>query len=205
MIRVEDEGGLRVVTLDRPDKANALSQAMLGGLVDAVRGVGAAQVLVLTGAGPVFSAGADMGELPGIATAPLWEALSAAAAGFPGLAIAALNGPVAGGALGMVLACDVRLAVPAARAFYPVMKMGVLPQPSDPARLSALVGPGRAAMILLGGIRLSAEEALGWGLFDRIVPPEDLMPAARALAADALASPAAHVAAVKAMLRQQGG
>lgn len=54
MIRVEDEGGLRVVTLDRPDKANALSQAMLGGLVDAVRGVGAAQVLVLTGAGPVL-------------------------------------------------------------------------------------------------------------------------------------------------------
>jgi enoyl-CoA hydratase/carnithine racemase len=95
--------------------------------------------------------------------------------------------------------------VPAARAFYPVMKMGVLPQPSDPARLSALVGPGRAAMILLGGVRVSADEALAWGLYDRVVPAGELMPAARALSADALASPAGHVAAVKAMLYRRGG
>lgn len=204
MIRVDDAGGLRMVTLDRTDKANALSQAMLLRLVQAVRGATAARALVLTGAGPVFSAGADMAELPAIATSPLWEDLSAAVAAFPGLAIAALNGPVAGGALGMALACDLRLAVPGARAFYPVMKMGVLPQPSDPARLSALVGPGRAAMILLGGARVQADEALAWGLYDRLVPPEDLMPAACALAADALAAPAGHAAAVKALLRRGG-
>jgi enoyl-CoA hydratase len=202
VIRVEDEGGLRVVTLDRTDKANALSQAMLAALVSAVRGAGAARVLVLTGAGPVFSAGADMGELPDIATSPLWEELSGAVAGFPGLAIAGLNGPVAGGALGMVLACDVRLAVPAARAFYPVMKMGVLPQPSDPARLAALVGPGRAAMILLGGARLTAEDARDWGLYDRVVPQDGLNEAIRALAADALAALPGHAAAVKALLQQ---
>lgn len=208
MIRVEDAGGLRRVTLDRAEKANALSQAMLAALVAAVRGAvqgaDAARVLVLTGTGPVFSAGADMGELPGIAASPLWEELSAAVAAFPGLAVAALNGPVAGGALGMVLACDVRLAVPGARAFYPVMRMGVLPQPSDPARLAALVGPGRAAMMLLGGVRVTADEALGWGLYDRVVPQDALAGAVDELAADAMAAPAGHAAAVKALLRRGG-
>jgi enoyl-CoA hydratase/carnithine racemase len=207
VIRFLEDGGLSVITLDRPEKANALSRAMLQGELAAVRAAAArdaASALLITGAGPVFSAGADMAELPDIATAPEWEALSAAVAGFPGLAIAALNGPVAGGALCMVLACDLRLAVPGARAFYPVMKMGVLPQPSDPGRLADLVGPGRAAMLLLGGARIPAEEALAWGLYDRIVGPDDLMPAARALATDALSAAAGHAAAVKAMLRRNG-
>lgn len=203
MIRVTDEGALRLVTLDRPDKANALSQAMLAALVAAVRETDA-RALVFTGTGPVFSAGADMAELPAIATSPLWEDLSGAIAAFPGLAIAALNGPVAGGAMGMALACDVRIAVPAARAFYPVMKLGVLPQPSDPARLTALVGPGRAAMILLAGARVTADEALAWGLYDRLAAPDDLLPSARNLAADALAADTAHASAVKSLLRGTG-
>ena len=74
----------------------------------------------------------------------MWERLSGAIAAFPGLTIAALNGTLAGGATGMALACDLRLAVPGARFFYPVMRLGFLPQPSDPARLAALVGPARA-------------------------------------------------------------
>ncbi len=204
MIRVEDAGGLRRVTIAREARANSLTAAMLGQLADAVEAAPGA-ALVLTGAGKVFSAGADLDEVKAgtLATDPGWERLSAAVAGFPGLTIAALNGTVAGGALGMVLACDLRLAVPTAAVFYPVMKMGVLPQPSDPARLTALVGPSRAALILLAGARVNADEALAWGLVDRLVAPEALLAEAESLAAPALAAGRDRVAAIRALLRRR--
>lgn len=197
MIRVQDEGALRVLVLDRADKANALTAGMLGDLADAVEGAEGFAALVITGAGRVFSAGADLaGMAEGLGDAPEWERLSAAMAGFRGLSVAALNGTLAGGAFGMALACDLRVCVPGAEFFYPVMKRGYLPQPSDPKRLAALVGPSRARMILLAGARIGAEEALGWGLVDRI--DADVMAAARALCADALAA-GAHGARIKAL------
>lgn len=201
MIRVRDEGALRIVTLDRPGKANALTGEMLDGLIEAVEGAADARALILTGTGRVFSAGADLeAARAGLALSPLWEALSSRLAALPALTMAALNGTVAGGAMGMALACDIRLAVPGAQAFYPVMRLGFLPQPSDPVRLAALIGPARAKLILMAGARVTAEEALSWGLFDRLVAPEALMDTARTLAADALAADGAHVAAIKAMV-----
>lgn len=204
MISVEDEGAAgaraRVIRLDRPDKANALTREMLQAVADAAAGAwdAGAKVLILTGAGKVFSAGADLEAAKvGLATDPVWDLASNAVAAFPGLSVAALNGTLAGGAMGMVLACDIRLAVPTAKFFYPVMKLGFLPQPSDPARLSALIGPARAKMILMGGAKIEAEEALAWGLIDRIVAPEALTEAALALAADTLAASPAHAAAIK--------
>jgi enoyl-CoA hydratase/carnithine racemase len=130
----------------------------------------------------------------------VWETLSSSIAAFPGLTIAALNGTVAGGAMGMALACDLRLAVPEAAFFYPAMRLGFLPQPSDPARLAALIGPARAKLILLAGARAPAPEALAWGLIDRILPAEALLPGAAALAADALAATPAHVAAIRRLI-----
>lgn len=197
MIRVQDEGGLRVLVLDRADKANALTADMLRGLAEAVEGADGFAALVITGAGRVFSAGADLqGMAGGLGDAPEWERLSAAVAGFRGLSVAALNGTLAGGAFGMALACDLRVCVPGAEFFYPVMKRGYLPQPSDPKRLAALVGPSRARMILLAGARIGAGEALGWGLVDRVAG--DVMAEARALCADALAA-GAHGARIKAL------
>lgn len=203
MIEVETEGRLRVLRLARPEKANALTEGMLATLRDAVAGAGAdgIAVLVLTGAGRVFSAGADLdGMKSGLGTSPLWEQLSAALSGFPGLTIAALNGTLAGGATGMALACDLRIGVPEATFFYPVMRLGYLPQPSDPGRLAALVGPSRARLMLLGGQRIGAAEALTWGLIDRIVAPDAVLAEARALAADALAADPAHLRALKRMM-----
>jgi enoyl-CoA hydratase len=203
VIRAERAGGRTTLVLDRPDKANALTQDMLSTLAQAVEDAPGAgdRVLVLTGAGKVFSAGADLeAARAGLATDPVWERLSSAIAGFPGLTIAALNGTLAGGAFGMALACDLRIGVPGMGLFYPVMRMGYLPQPSDPARLRALVGPARAAMILLAGARIDADEALSWGLLDRIVPREDLPATVEALAADALAAPEGHAARIKALL-----
>lgn len=203
MIRTRAEDGLWTLTIDRPEKANSLTRDMLATLADAVEQAGAegARALVLTGTGKVFSAGADLDEArAGLAKDPVWERLSGALAALPCLTIAALNGTLAGGAMGMALACDLRLAVPTAKVFYPVMKLGFLPQPSDPARLAALVGPARAKMILMAGARIGAEEAAAWGLIDRIVPPEALAATVEELTADARAASAAHVAAIKRMI-----
>lgn len=200
MIGIEDRDGVLVLTLRRPEKANSLTRAMLEDLDSAVAATQAAAV-ILTGEGKVFSAGADLDEArAGLATDPVWDRLSNHIAGLPCLTIAALNGTLAGGAMGMVLACDLRLAVPSAKFFYPVMKLGYLPQPADPARLVALVGPSRAKMILMAGARIEADEALAWGLVDRLVAPEALLDAARALAADAMAAKPGHAGAIKRMI-----
>lgn len=203
MIALAINDGCWTVTLNRPEKANSLTRAMLEELdAIAVRaGVEGARVLVLTGVGRVFSAGADLDEArAGLATDGIWERLSARIAGLPCLTIAALNGTLAGGAMGMALACDLRIAVPGAKVFYPVMKLGFLPQPSDPGRMVALVGPARAKMILMAGVKATASEALAWGLIDRVVADEALMNEVAVLAADALAASADHVAGIKRLI-----
>lgn len=200
MIRAEDRGGARVLVLDRAEKANALTRDMLAELDRQVACAAAegVAVLVITGNGKVFSAGADLdGMAQGLGQAAEWEVLSARIAAYPGLTVAALNGTLAGGAFGMVLACDLRVAVAGAEFFYPVMKRGYLPQPSDPKRLSALVGPARAKQVILAGRRIGAEAALDWGLLDLIA--EDAVAGALALATDALGAEAAHVRRMKAM------
>jgi enoyl-CoA hydratase len=183
------EAGLWTVTINRPEKANSLTTEMLEELVDIAGRAQAARGLILTGAGKVFSAGADLDEArAGLATSTVWERLSAALAAVPCLKIVALNGTLAGGANGMALACDIRLAVPGAKVFYPVMKLGYLPQPSDVGRMAALIGPARTKMILAAGQKIEAPEACAWGLVDRLVDPEDLMAQAQALLADSLAA-----------------
>lgn len=199
MIHVADEGGRRTITLDRPDKANALTAEMLGDLCDAVTHADA-HVIVLTGTGKVFSAGADLDAArAGLATSGLWEELSGAIAGSPAFTIAALNGTVAGGAFGMVLACDVRIAAEHAKFFYPVMKLGFLPQPSDPKRLAAIAGVAAAKRILMGGAKITGEEALRMGLVDILCAPEAVIEQAYTLAGDALTAKREHVAGIKAL------
>ncbi|MEE2635397.1 MAG: enoyl-CoA hydratase/isomerase family protein [Pseudomonadota bacterium] len=201
MITVEDKGDLRIVTIDRQDKANSLTAEMLEQLAIATEGATDKHAFVLTGAGKVFSAGADLDAAKaGLAVSPLWERLSGAIAALPGLTVAALNGTVAGGAMGMVLACDLRIATPGTKVFYPVMKLGFLPQPSDPKRLAAIAGPSRAKMILMAGQKIAAQEAQVWGLIDKIVEPEDLMATVDDLTADVLAAKIDHVQGIKQLI-----
>ncbi len=204
MIDTRTEDGLRIVTVNRPDKANSLTAAMLTDLAAVFEDSDIPRALILTGAGgKVFSAGADLEEAhAGLATSPLWERCSNALAALPCLTVAALNGTLAGGAFGMALACDLRVAVPSARFFYPVAKLGFLPQPSDPGRLAALIGPARTKLLLLAGERFTAEQALDFGLIDRICPLDALMETARALCADALAGAEPTLHGIKAMIRQ---
>lgn len=205
MIDLDKQGGIWTVTLNRPKKANALTETMLAQVADIAEEAGVrseeVRALILTGVGKVFSAGADLEAVRGrLATSAVWERLSSAIAALPCLTIAALNGTVAGGAIGMVLACDLRIAVPGAQLFYPVMKLGLLPQPSDPMRLAALIGPARTGQILLAGRRVDADTALHWGLFDAVVQPGVLMSEARAWTDHALTATPAHAAAIKTLI-----
>ena len=206
MIEVEKTGDLWRVTLNRTDKANSLTKAMLTKLAEVAEDAAQAKVLVLTGRGRVFSAGADLDEArAGLATDPVWERLSGAVAALPCLTIAALNGTLAGGAFGMALACDLRIAVPEAKFFYPVMKLGFLPQPSDPPRMVRLMGPSRAKLVLMGGAKLAAQEALDFGLIDRIVTADQFGGTIDELAADALSATPAHIAGIKALHHTASG
>ena len=201
MIRFDQEGDLWIATIDRQEKANSLTEEMLTQLAEFAESATAAKVFVITGAGKVFSAGADLDEArAGLATSPVWERLSGAIAALPCMTIAALNGTLAGGAFGMALACDLRISVPTAKFFYPVMKLGFLPQPSDPKRLAALLGPSRAKLILMGGQKITADDALSFGLVDRLVEVEDLMPTVREIATDALAAKPSHIAGIKGLV-----
>jgi len=197
---IKEPSGLWVVAINRPDKANSLTHAMLTELAEIAESAQEARVLVITGKGKVFSAGADLEEArAGLATSDVWERLSGAIAALPGLTIAALNGTLAGGAMGMALACDIRISVPEAKFFYPVMKLGFLPQPSDPKRMSALIGPARAKLILMGGQKVAAPDALAFGLVDRLVDRDDLLDEARTIAADTLAAKPEIATGIKAL------
>jgi enoyl-CoA hydratase len=189
MIETSDNDGILTVTINRPEKANSLTGEMLEQLTQIALDAIDARAFIVTGKGKVFSAGADLEEAAaGLAVSTIWEDLSGAIAALPCLTIAALNGTLAGGATGMALACDLRLAVPLARFFYPVMKLGYLPQPSDPKRMSALIGPARTKLILMGGQKISAQDALAYGLIDRICEPDELLETAHDILTDSAAA-----------------
>jgi len=200
MIDASTSGPVWTITINRTDKAGALTQAMLQELVDLATAARSARALILTGTGSVFSAGADLDAAKaGLAVSPLWEQLSNAIAALPCLTVAALNGTVAGGANGMVLACDMRVAVPGTKFFYPVMKLGYLPQPSDPVRMAALIGPARTKQILLAGQKIDTDTAYQFGLIDEVVGDGDVLARAHALCADVVAADPRVAHAIKGM------
>lgn len=189
MIEVIQEEGVWTVTLNRPQKANSLTREMLVSMVDVVQQARHAKAVVFTGAGPIFSAGADLDEArSGLAESALWEELSGSIAALQGLTICALNGTIAGGAFGMALACDIRIAVPEAKFFYPVIKHGFLPQPSDPKRMAALIGPSRTKLIFLCGQKLTSEQAYAFGLIDQVVSREHLLTTVESLCSDVISA-----------------
>lgn len=196
-VGVTNDDGIWTITLNRPDKANALTVDMLEALADAAGAAADAKALILTGTGKIFSAGADLEDVETLATHPGWERLSGNITKINGLTIAALNGTVAGGAFGMTVACDLRLAVPGTKFFYPVMKVGVLPQPSDPGRMAKLIGPARTKMILLAGQKIETETAVAWGLVDEVIESDQLMHRAHALAEGMRTANASHVRIIK--------
>ncbi len=189
------------IRINRPEKANSLSSEMLEELLAIIEKASGASGIILTGQGETFSAGADLSEVKsGLATSPIWEKLSLSLKELNCVTIAALNGTVAGGAFGMILACDIRICVPSSKFFYPVMKMGYLPQPSDPKRLVDLIGPGRAKLMLVAGEKLDSDKAYKFGLVDEIVMVEDLISRAHTLLDASLSALPNHVSGIKRLM-----
>lgn len=209
LIATERQGNLLRLILNRPSKANALSRKMLHRLRAVFEKAGADEslhVLTIEGAGGrVFCAGADLTEFsdaPNDSTVNVWGEMSSALSAIPFLTIAIINGPCIGGATALAVGCDIRLAVPDATFGYPVLRNGMFPVHRDSCRLSSLIGPGRSALFLLGGVRIDAQEALDWGLVDRIVARDDLEATALEISAAAREADRAHLVELKARSRE---
>ena len=182
--------GVVVLTLNRPQSMNALSAALRAELTSAFRTLSHEQttrVVVLTGAGRAFCAGLDLKELgrKADATDTVYDGdLLGAMEGFSGPIIGAINGAAITGGFELALACDVLLASTEARFADTHARVGVMPGWGLSQKLPRLIGIGRAKELSFTGNFLGAQQAEAWGLVNRVVPPQALIPQALALAAD---------------------
>lgn len=201
-----------VLTLERPERRNALSVALrdqIADRLDALRADETVKVVVVTGAGPVFSAGFDLREFEQAAADPafadtLWASSDRyhhAVAEFPLVTIAAVNGPAVAGGFDLAVLCDLRVASTTARFSHPEYTFGdVVYGP-----LHDLVGGALARDLCFTGRVLSAAEALAAGLVSDVVEPEHLLDAALALADRVALAPRANLIRTKAKALARSG
>jgi enoyl-CoA hydratase len=208
-VDLERRGPVGLVTLNRPEALNALSPEMLDQLaarLDEVEADPGLRVVVLTGAGKAFCAGADIrhmgqaGPVEARAFAALGHRLADRIAGFPHPVICAVNGYALGGGCELALACDIRIASTAARMGQPEVNLGVLPGWGGTQRLARVTSPGMARELIYTARQVGAEEALRIGLVNAVHPPEALLDAALAMAGEIAERPAGAVSAAKEML-----
>jgi enoyl-CoA hydratase len=184
--------GIARITLNRPDKLNALNATVIAELGDAVTRVetdAAVRAVILTGAGPkAFVAGADISELAeqtplvGKARSTQGQLVFRRLERCGKPVIAAVNGFALGGGCELAMACHIRLASENAKFGQPEVKLGIAPGYGGTARLPRLVGRGRALELLLTGTMIDAAEAYRIGLVNRVVPADRLLDEAEALA-----------------------
>lgn len=209
-VLLQTEGELAIITLNRPDKRNALSPELIEDLLAALADVegGSARVAILTGAGPAFCAGMDLAALRKLADQTPAENLVDARRtvglfrrvwSFPKPLIAAVNGAAVAGGCGLATLCDFTLAAEQAKFGYTEVRIGFMP-----ALISAFVqlqvGEKVARDLLLTGRIFGAAEARDLCLVNRVVPAEQLLPAARELAAELMANGPHSLLATKRLL-----
>jgi enoyl-CoA hydratase len=207
LLRLERDGPVAVVTIDRPEKRNALSREGWLELRDALQAIGAdADVggLLLTGAGQLaFAAGADVRELvdrdPLVALDGLVQRILLELEDLPVPTVAALNGDALGGGWELALACDLRVAAPHVRVGFPEVGLGIVPGAGGTRRLLQNVGIGRAKELILSGRLLGAADALALGLVNRVAD-RDVVAEARALLDAVLAKAPTAVRLAKSVL-----
>jgi 2-(1,2-epoxy-1,2-dihydrophenyl)acetyl-CoA isomerase len=205
----ERHDGYAVVTLNRPDRSNALSHALVADLRELLAKLEAeadVRAIVLTGAGRAFCAGADLKGGPSDAEdvirrlyIPLVELMVQMETPM----IAAINGAAAGAGLSLALGADLRLASTTASFSMSFVKVGLVPDAGASWLLPRLVGPKRAAEMALLGRKVTAEQALSWGLVNDVVPANDLLWRAESVAAEIAGLPAS-VGQVRRLLRRSG-
>lgn len=204
-VRYDLDGPVATITLDRPDARNAYSEAMVAGLVDALDAAerdDMVRCVVLTGAGPAFSAGGDLKRMlhkDGMfAGGPVElrrryvdgiQRISRRLGLFDKPMIAAINGPAIGAGLDLACMCDLRLAARGAQFGSTFVKVGLVPGDGGAYFLARTIGFSRALELMLTARVIDCDEALRIGLVHRVVEPDDLLPAARTLAAELAALP----------------
>ncbi len=175
MIRTNDDGSVRVVTIDRPERRNALRPADLDALETAVVEA-EAPVVLLRGAGSAFCAGADLGVVADLdadeaaAFARHGQRVATAIETADSVVVAGIDGAARGGGVELALACDLRVATPDATFAEPGVRFGLFGAWGGTVRLPRIVGDGNALDIALSGRVVDAEEAHGMGLVSRVVP-----------------------------------
>ena len=194
-IRMEKRAGIGYLTLNRPQVRNAFSREMIDELQQALAGIdkdNEIRVVIITGAGQAFQAGADISELRAMQPMDIlrWNEgivrINAALEKLRQPVIAAINGAALGGGLELALACTLRIAAESAVMGLPEVKLGIIPGTGGTQRLPRLIGKGRAAELLLTGKIIGAREAFDMGLINQVTAAEQLMPAAEKLAAEIL-------------------
>ena len=196
ILLTETHDGIATLTLNRPRAMNALSRALRAEIVRtfaALRGDTSVGVVILTGAGRAFCAGLDLKELGGergaaddTESAVAGGDVVAAVGGCEQPVIGAINGFAITGGFELALACDVLVASTAARFADTHARVGIMPGWGLSQKLSRSIGISRAKELSLTGNYLSAEQADAWGLVNRVVAPEVLLPTCQALARDML-------------------
>lgn len=210
MILIDKADGVAVVTLNRPEAMNALSRALRHAIWETFTALDAddsVRAVVLTGAGRAFTAGLDLKEL-GSDPNGLRAANATGADENPVKAvelcrkpvIGAVNGVAITGGFELALACDVLIASTEARFADTHARVGILPGWGLSQKLSRLIGVYRAKELSLTGNFLDARTAEAWGLVNRVVAPDDLLPTARKLAADMATIPPDTLAAYKQLI-----
>jgi enoyl-CoA hydratase/carnithine racemase len=215
LVRLERRAAVAIVTIDRPERMNALSWATVQRLGEIGRELAAdpgVRVCVLTGAGEkAFCAGADLKERQGMSRGQVREMLSAyrSELGWLGrsefVSVAAVNGVALGGGLELALTCDLRIAVPDAMFGLPETGLGIIPGAGGTQRMARLIGESRALDLVLTGRRIDASEALALGLVNRIAANAELLleSALKWLEAVAEGAPIAQRAALSAVRAAQ--
>ena len=188
-LRLAVEGRLAILTVNRPEKRNALDAETVEEFHRALLEVRAARstVLIVTGAGDkAFVAGADIAAIRerrrDDALASINSRLMTAVEAHEAVVMAAVNGVALGGGCELALACDLRLAAEHAVFGLPEPSLGIIPGAGGTQRLPRVVGLGRAKEMVLTGARWSAAQALQYGLVSEVVPAAELLPAARRMA-----------------------
>jgi methylglutaconyl-CoA hydratase len=180
LVRVERRAAVAIVTIDRPERMNALSWSTVQRLGEIGRELAADRgvlVVVLTGAGDkAFCAGADLKERRGMSRGQVREMLGAYRSELAWLAqsefvsVAAINGVALGGGLELALTCDLRIAAPLATFGLPETGLAIIPGAGGTQRITRLLGESRALDLVLTGRRIDSSEALALGLVNRVAP-----------------------------------
>ena len=190
-VEVTKQGNIGIITMNRPEALNALSSAVFADLtkaLDQVEHDDDVYVVIITGAGRAFVAGADIGEMAhmnveeGLSFSELGNSLLMRVDMFPKPTIAAVNGFALGGGCELSLACDIRIASEKAKFGQPEVGLGIIPGFGGTQRMARIIGTGPAMELIFTADTIDAKQAEKIGMVNHVVPAEELMDAAIAMA-----------------------